>query len=295
MGGKEQRRAERISTAALSEAMPVVLPVFYQLLSAEGAPLDPEIRAAFTEDVSASGLRLQIRHLPAPLRERLQQSPPDLRMQLDMPLSHTRIRIETRVAWCRAGDGQSSDAVFAGVEFVSLSREHGAEILAVARRAARRPKIRRMVLLSLSGAMLVLALALWWNHERHLAEERAMSARLSDTAARYDALSASAGEQQQRYNSTAATLEQQTDELKQLAVTLRALGGGGISPDAERPDAVVQEVQRGLAAVRRTISRLEDEILPDGTCVQTDRCGASKCCTWRQGVCLCDACCAQER
>ncbi|MBI3179304.1 MAG: PilZ domain-containing protein, partial [Deltaproteobacteria bacterium] len=186
--------------------MPVVLPVFFQLLNAEGKAVDAEIRAAFTEDVSGTGLRLQIRHLPASLKERLQETPPDLRMQLDMPLPHKRIRVESRVAWCRPDDKEGSDAVFVGIEFANLSREHGDEMLAVARRAVRRPKIRRMILAGLSLGLLLSAGALWWNHERHLEEEKAMTEKLVDATAKYDALSASIEERKAHYNSTAATI-----------------------------------------------------------------------------------------
>ena len=63
---KKQPRDVRISTAPTTP-MPLVLPVFYQLLSAEGHSLDAEIRTGLTQDLSQKGLCLRVRHVPAHL------------------------------------------------------------------------------------------------------------------------------------------------------------------------------------------------------------------------------------
>ena len=98
MSENQQRRDKR--TDLTGESKTFVLPIFYQLLGTDGAPLDSEIRAAFTQDVSKSGMCLEIRHPPSVVKGVLLPQPKDgLRMELDLNLPHKRLRLNTRVAW----------------------------------------------------------------------------------------------------------------------------------------------------------------------------------------------------
>ena len=280
MGGEEQRRDDRVSTV-LPTALPMAMPVHYLLQGDGGALIDAEIRTALTQDISQSGMCLRIRHVPASLQPYL--SPGDrvpAIMQLDLTLTNRRLRLPTRVAWVRPATDDAKGAVLVGVEFLDLKEEHGAEIVAHAKRLAKRPLLPKLALAALAVVIAGTIAVVLWLQQRHETERAGLEKR---TAVLSQELAAT----ERQYDTIAESLDEETAELNALADELRAVSGAG-EVDGK---TAIQKIREALAGVRREIEQLEGEVLADGTCVKTAHCGELPCCTWRDGLCLCDACC----
>jgi len=287
--GKDQRRDVRVSTV-LPTPMPMALPVFYQLLAADGTSLDAEIRTGLTQDISEKGLCLKIRHVPAQLKEYLQPDhPAGLRIELDLTLPKKRLRLDTRLAWVKREHDKSADSVLVGVEFLNLSEEHSAEIVSFAKHLARRPKIQRLVFATLSVLVVMAAGLLWWFDTAYTEERAGLLERTDELSKELVESAAQVKKVENQYKTIAATLDEQTAELNNLARDLRSVAGD--SAGQLDGKSLIESVRSGLADVRRTIEELEEEVLADGTCVHSEHCGETACCTWRDGLCRCDDCC----
>jgi hypothetical protein len=292
MGERNQRRDPRISTVASTSAA-MMLPVSYQVLSATGEALDAEIRTGLALDVSASGMCIQIRHVPTALERNLSpEGCSGLRLSLDVVLPRRRLRLATRLAWVRPDRDAGGGAVRVGVEFDNVTDEQRDEVMSFARALARRPRIQRLIVTALALVALAAAAGVYWSQRVRDAERAAHEQQLAETRDRH---SAAIGAAEDQYHAVANALDQQTAELNDLAVRMRHLGVPGKSGANSGPGgpAAIQTIRESLADVRERIMALEEQILPDGTCVETDRCGERKCCTWQGGICLCDDCCAK--
>lgn len=125
--------------------IPSVVPVDFQIVSkSRGAP-DPEIRRAVTTDLSGHGLCLKIASLPPTLTLHLQaQALDDLVIHMDLVLPKRSLRIPGRLAWAREAVPPPSGYVI-GVEFIDIEPDDASAIVGFAKRAARRPKIYKVI------------------------------------------------------------------------------------------------------------------------------------------------------
>jgi hypothetical protein len=290
MSEKNKRRDPRIATV-VDAPVPMMLPVFYQVFGPDGMALDPEIRTAMIRDLSQSGMCLQIRHVPEVLAGNLKPGGHEgLRMALDLALPEKRLRVVTRLAWIKRTPEIAPDAVQVGLEFMDLSEAHRAEIVRFAKSLARRPHIQRVVVATLAALVIVGAATLWWSMRARERERAVLTNELVETSEQLT-------HRENEYRETANALEEQTRELNELAERLRAVGmtkgKQEQAPDGSGETAI-ETIRTSLAGVRKRIKSLEKEILPDGECVPTDRCGDLECCTWKDGACLCDNCCVNE-
>jgi len=218
------------------------------------------------------------------------------RMTLDVTLPGKRLRLGTRIAWVRPDTDAGAQAIRIGVQFIDASEEQRAEILSFARALARRPKIQRLVVASLALLVIVAAAAFWWSQRDRERERAEYSQELARTEAKHNAEISKTAVQ---YQTVANELDEQTAELNDLALRIRGLGAARAPGKAAGTangsgQAAMETIRQSLAGVRERIQALEEQILPDGTCVSTDRCGKRKCCTWQGGLCLCDDCCEKQ-
>jgi len=142
--------------------IPSIVPVNFQLLSSTGNPLDLEVRTAFTRDLCAGGLCLEIHSLPASLVTQLAEPRGDFGVVVDLEIPGRALRLWGRVAWQRQVSEGTKPMWLLGVQFRDLSPSDGEAIQAYAVRVARRPRIVKAVLATLA-VLLVMAggLYLW--------------------------------------------------------------------------------------------------------------------------------------
>jgi hypothetical protein len=142
--GPENRRHIRI---------PSILPVDYQLQDPTGAKLGPEVRTAFTNDLSAGGMRLRLTTVPAAVTTQLASGQP-LDVVVDLPLPRRRLRVSGKVVW-RGGSTDGVSSWLLGVQFKDVAPADAEAIVAYARKAARKPLILRTTLVALAALLLV--------------------------------------------------------------------------------------------------------------------------------------------
>ncbi len=221
------------------------MPVDFQLLSPAGAPLDPEIRTAFTRDLCMGGLCLEVHSLPPGLATRVAEQPTTLGINVDIELPGRALRLSGRVAWRREITVGRKQVLLLGVEFKELAEEDGAEIDAFALRAARRPRIVRAVVAGLSALLLLGGGYYLWRVDAY---ERVL-------AATHETLAKAEG----RAESTNDRLGDMQVELRWLAVRARELvqtlddgrdedasGGPASDPASQVTRPVVDEIADSL-------------------------------------------------
>jgi hypothetical protein len=135
--------------------IPSIVPIGFQLLSASGAPLDPEIRTGFTRDLSKGGLCLEVLSLPPALVARITDESASVNALLDIDLPHRVLRVSGRVAWHRQGAQGGKQQLLLGIQFRDVSTVDANAIEAFSRRAALRPKIVKGVLATLCALLLL--------------------------------------------------------------------------------------------------------------------------------------------
>ncbi len=189
--------------------LPSVVPVDFQLLSGDREPLDPEIRTAFTRDLSGGGLCLEVRRLPEPLMTRLAQPDKPLSIEVDISLPERTLRIRGRIAWKSRESVGDRENHLIGVEFLNVPKADQEALSSFAKRAARRPKIIR-------AAIATLAILFVGSAALYVTQTRQYEAKLVDT---YGAL-ATSRQKNVKANDHIGDLQM---ELRWLAVRTREL------------------------------------------------------------------------
>jgi hypothetical protein len=247
-----EEQSVRAPSAQLSDErrryfrIPTVVPVDFQLLSAQQVPLDPEVRTGITRDLSEHGMCLRVARLPHELRQSLQAPDMgDLRIALDIPIPKRTLRVFGRVAWSNVALPSSETTI--GVEFVDVAKADGALIAHFAKQAARRPKIIRTVVAGLALAVVGVALAFGWQVMMH---RRAMAIASQQVA-----------QATKQYDDVAGYMEKLTEDLSALSQKVRML------TDAEKPEtggtrgsgrsSAADEVRSNIAEIQATIAKLK--------------------------------------
>lgn len=234
--GSERRRFYRI---------PAIVAVDVQFVSRASGPIDPEVRTATCRDLSESGLRLELRGLPARAAELLQsQQLADLGVLLDINLPKRTLRVSGRVVWSKRVEKPERHLM--GIEFVDVAEADGAAIASFARSAVRRPRILRA---ALAAGIVVLAgfgLLYGWGASKHREAVGELERQLSEA--------------NQRYAGVAASLEQQTQELQQVARTVREFAASAANESAETEDVEGDDEAEPIEQLKASVGSLQQTI-----------------------------------
>ena len=206
--------------------VPSVVPVNYRIISTTEGPLDTEVRTAFTEDLSQTGLCLSIRSLPPLLFERLsREKTDDLRLEMDISMRDRTVRVLGSIAWSKAIENSTSGGLSLGIAFEDIDPLDSSAVLSFAKRAARKPFVIRGSLAAVAMVLLIVALSY----------RSSVSTQQEALNAADQQLSAA----EKRYQSLAQQLQTQTGTLEKLTQQIRGIVSEGNGEDGE--DAAAEE------------------------------------------------------
>lgn len=209
--------------------IPSVVPIDYQFLKADNVPVHPDIRTAFTRDLTAAGLCLQVSTLPESAEEALAAVNAPPRIVIDLALPTRRLRIAGRVAWVKpAAPGTKEHLV--GVEFLGINDSDAQEILRFAQRATRRPAIWRSLLTGLAVATLLAVGIAYWNHRERTEQLGRAGAALKQVSTEYNETSAD-------LHALSSSIRSLSAEVDALAAALAAETGDTPPPPTDDPTA----------------------------------------------------------
>lgn len=223
--------------------IPSILPVDFQLRGGGGERFDPEIRTAFTRDLSEGGLRLEITTLPEVVAARLRGKEP-LTIEVDIALPGRTLRIPGRVAW--RGPGADTRAGWVvGVQFTDVSAADAAAITEYARQAARRPVIVKTVLAAMAVLLVVGGLVYWWNTGILTHRIETTRQALVKSEQEVAQVSDSLGDRQLEIGWLATQVRELADVLDERE--------GRVPPPAEPGKSPAQELARAIQRLRASI------------------------------------------
>ena len=223
--------------------IPSILPVDFQLQSPQGERFDPEIRTAFTRDLSEGGLRLEITTLPEPVAARLRAAEP-LAIEVDIALPRRTLRVPGRVAWRAPAAGTRAGWIL-GVQFTQVSPADASAIADYARQAARRPFIVKTVLAAMAVLLVVGGLVYWWNTGILTHRIETTRQALVKSEQEVAQVSDSLGDRQLEIGWLATQVRELADVLDERE--------GRKPPPPEAGKTPVQELARGIERLRAAI------------------------------------------
>jgi hypothetical protein len=175
MTGPERRRYIRI---------PSLIPVEYQLLDAGGEPLENDLRAGVTRDLSEGGLCLETT-LPDALAGKLAVGQNATRLAVQIAFGQRCVRLPCRVAWTQPNRKQGTLRLSIGVEYIGVPKSDAEAISAYARKMAQRPRLARAAL-AISAVALAGTLGLaTYLKNRSDRVEKSSAAAVADAQAAY--------------------------------------------------------------------------------------------------------------
>ncbi|MEZ4272003.1 MAG: PilZ domain-containing protein [Myxococcota bacterium] len=190
--------------------IPSVIPVDFQMRDRDAGSLDKEIRTALTQDLSDTGVRLQIRNLPPQLSQRLlAEDHKDLLLDMDLPVQGHSLRLTGQVMWVESHQEGESTRYLVGVSFCDMDPVDSAAILKYARRAAMRRQFNRMITAGLAVLVVIGGISYAWSSSSHRQQLDRTTTELDETT--------------QRYETIAADLKLQTKQLTDLAQQLQTI------------------------------------------------------------------------
>jgi hypothetical protein len=225
--------------------IPSIVPVDFQLQGATNEPLDPEIRTAFTRDLSEAGLCLEVHSLPAALVTRLQDVTTEMRIEVDINLSGRTLRIPGRVAWRRPMTEGKRQGYQLGVQFRDVSAADAAAIAAYARRAARRPRIVRGVLAVLAALLLASAALYLWQGTFYREQLADSHRALAETERQYVNATDRLGDKQMELRWLAVRVREMADMLDEQQ--------GRQTPPAQPTRPAIEELSDNVERLRAAL------------------------------------------
>lgn len=194
--------------------IPSIVPVDFLLRDKSGEVLDPEIRTAFTRDLSQAGMCLEVHHAPPRVTEYFNAPTSELAIEVDIDLPTKVLRVPGRIAWRRPALQQGTgQGWLLGVEFAEVAPADAQAIAAYARSAALKPRLVRgalAALVLLSG----LAFGLYvWQGKKLTADLEDSRHKLEKTEQQYVQASDQLGDRQVELRWVAVQLRDLADEL----------------------------------------------------------------------------------
>jgi len=231
--------------------IPSVIPIHYQLVPwGQGDAPDPEIRVGFTQDLSKTGLCLEVSGLPAELDKAFEERRlGGWAIHLDVVMPDRALRIDGRLAWVEPMTHPDLKKYLLGIEFLDLEPRDAKAIARFAKRTARKPKIMKAAVIALALATIGGGVAYGYREKTHQEQIDVLGEDLFSTS--------------KQYEDVAADLEANTHELRTLAKDIRELveatqGDEGDDDDEELNP--VDEVRNSLGQLRATIETLKKKV-----------------------------------
>jgi hypothetical protein len=225
--------------------IPSIIPVDYQVLGAAGEKLDPEIRTAFTKDLSEGGLRLELTTVPEWLARRLKDNEV-VGLEVDIKLPGRRLRLPGKVMW-RAPGTDGTLVWLVGVQFTSISAEDSAAIVAYARRAARRPLVIRSVVAGLVAALIVGGIVYSWQTGILRTRVETTTQALVQSERKVAKVSDRLGDSQVDLGWLAVEVREIADALDERA--------GRVPPRPQSGVPAMEELRRGVERLRTAVQQ----------------------------------------
>ncbi|MEK7706111.1 MAG: PilZ domain-containing protein, partial [Myxococcota bacterium] len=225
--------------------IPSVVPVDYQFLTDAGAPVHPDVRTAFTRDLSEAGLCLRVSTLPESAERALAVTHTPPRISVDLDLARHRLRVAGRVIWVTPATPGTREHLV-GIAFQDLAANDAEAVRAFAVRAARRPRMSRTAMALLGLIALVASAAAYWNH----AQRNAENARAGEavTLATH------------QYEETALDLQELSGNIRALSTEVDALVAAFASPPPGAPvaPAVPDTVHDDVTAIATDTNQADE-------------------------------------
>lgn len=215
--------------------IPSIVPVDFQLRDKSGEVLDPEIRTAFTRDLSEAGMCLEVHRVAARVVEQLEATGSELTIEVDIDLSSKVLRVPGRIAWRR----KVTQGWLLGVEFREVAAGDAQAIAAYARREALKPRLIAGVVSALV-VLAGLAIALYvWQGKKLTADLEDSRHKLAKTEQQYVHASDQLGDRQVELRWLAV-------RLRDLADQLDAQQGRDPKKAANEPSSVVDDLKESV-------------------------------------------------
>jgi hypothetical protein len=141
--------------------MNTVFPVEVEVLDGTGSPRSPQLLQAFTRDVSAGGMCLELKSFGQATEALLEIPQASLSLTINTPFSRHPIQARSRVVWLRRRDEPLPRCYFIGVEYAEIEDHARRHIIRYAKRLVWIPRFVAGV-----GVLLVLVLALLFWHDQ---------------------------------------------------------------------------------------------------------------------------------
>ena len=163
----EKRRYVRTST---------VFPVEIEILPQAGEKGSVFLLQAFTRDVSAGGMCLEVKVFRHEIESQLSvPNPPALALTIDPPHSAYPIKAMAKIAWMKRRDDPAPLRYLIGVNYTAIDERDRARLIGYAHRLKWMPRLA-----ALSGFILISLLAALFVHDQKLiSENQSITKRLS--------------------------------------------------------------------------------------------------------------------
>ncbi len=171
--------------------IPAALPVMVLLRSAEGEPLEHNVRAAHTRDVNEGGLGLEIDGLPQALAEQLSTSR-KVQLDIDARIGKRTLRLTGHSTWLRVSERRGQNVALVGVEFAEASLRTAQVLVRLAKKRAERSTRWRVITYASLFLAVAGAFVYWRVHVANLAKLASVESELTSVAHELTSVRASA-------------------------------------------------------------------------------------------------------